>query len=489
LRAGRITFSGMPRSRFSFLNFTRALTFTLAISLTVTIGTLVQSVSARAGGGEGYSGGSDGGGYTGGDGGFSFTAPEGGPLHDGTGAYGGSGGSTFGMLVALVIIVGLLWFLSRKKLKGGGLPNPSQHARARIRRDIPALTPSLEAARLLKALPRMFVDIQQAWSNRDLESVHRDLSDGVFSRWQIQLDLMRREGRRNLALEPQLLSAHVVDERQEGEYETIDVILRASLIDLELREGDPLPSSGDRKQLPQPSSFDEVWSFTRKQGGKPSENAPAYGEQCANCGAPLAGTQGVKCGHCGALLNSGAYDWVLAEITQIETWSPRRNQPTKRGLSTQELEDRASTVFVRLVQAHLDKRPGLMRPYASEAWVETLTRGESPLQGVGLQRLAIGKVELGDLQTHEGRMLAKISVMYSSGRKTMMANTRPGTLVMLFAKSLSDEAQAKTAGFNSLNCPKCGAPVAGSEQARCAYCNETLNDPEHHWVLEGIQPR
>lgn len=486
-------------------------------SLTAILGAGASWVFARAGGGEGYSGGGDPGGFGGapsGDG-FSLNFPEASPLEGGSGGYGAGGGSTLGMLVVLLVILALLWFLSRRKLSarrgpgtlmGGSSPVLSSSASmppSRLWTEKSSRPPSAEALRMLQALPRLFVNIQKAWSDQNLERVRREISDGVFSRWQIQIDLMRREGRRNLALQPRLLQTHLLRESREGEYEAMDILIRASLVDFDLREGDTMPTS--EKSLPPPTIFEEVWSFTRKrrapQPGQgdamlsaPHNNAAVsrfdFGSNCVNCAAPLAGTQGVKCPSCGAILNSGAYDWVLAEITQVDVWTPGNRLPGQ-GLSRQEIEDRASTVFVRLVQSHLENRPGLLRPYAEEKVVSQLQRGESPLHGMSLQKIAIGKVEWETTESEDTRKVAKVRVKFSGGKNTMLANPQYGDLVMVFAKTISSETESSggssNSGLNALNCPQCGAPVGGSEQARCGYCNETLNNPEHHWVLTGFE--
>lgn len=349
-----------------------------------------------------------------------------------------------------------------------------------------AISPA--AQRLLRALPRMFTEIQQAWSEGDLEKVHGLVSDGVHSRWAIQLDLMRRENRRDWVSDPRLLDAHVLGERKSGPYESVDIRLDASIRDTETRASDPRPTV-----WPEPTRFSEIWSFTRKLRpvGGAFEHSE-YGEQCLQCGASLQGSQGVKCRQCGAMLNSGAYDWVLAEITQSEEWrEPSRqweqalsqSQTQGEPLSSQELEDRAATVFVRLIEALLQNRPGLLRPYASESLVNELQRGSAAWIPRSLQRLAVGKVELKSVVAAEGSLRVIIRVRYMSGRNTMLPDLQPHDMDLHFTKSISDKSGGS---LNNLNCPQCGAPVGGSEQARCQYCGETLNNPALHWVLDQV---
>ncbi len=37
--------------------------------------------------------------------------------------------------------------------------------------------------------------------------------------------------------------------------------------------------------------------------------------------------------------------------------------------------------------------------------------------------------------------------------------------------------------ISSAHCPNCGAPDAGGTSNACEYCNTTLNDGKHGWIL------
>lgn len=68
-----------------------------------------------------------------------------------------------------------------------------------------------------------------------------------------------------------------------------------------------------------------------------------------------------QCPQCGSVVNSGKYDWVLAEITQDEEWvvPPAVNRvkgwqiirERDPGLNFQHIEDRASVIFWRCMMA------------------------------------------------------------------------------------------------------------------------------------------
>src|SRR5205814_3751548 len=96
---------------------------------------------------------------------------------------------------------------------------------------------------------------------------------------------------------------------------------------------------------------------------------------CPNCSGGIAINQVEKCAFCGAMLRSGRFDWVLAEITQASVWRgedtyhPPSGLPLIRardpGFNRVALEDRASVIFWRLAAA--DRRGSVdpLRPCAT----------------------------------------------------------------------------------------------------------------------------
>jgi hypothetical protein len=99
--------------------------------------------------------------------------------------------------------------------------------------------------------------------------------------------------------------------------------------------------------------FVEVWSFVRRPGVQTRRQGPPQPGHCPNCGAPFDGGAAGNCTYCGAIVNSGSYDWVLAEITQESEAGAAPGQvpglealrAVDPALSLEVLEDRASLLF------------------------------------------------------------------------------------------------------------------------------------------------
>jgi tellurite resistance protein len=325
------------------------------------------------------------------------------------------------------------------------------------------------------------------------------ISDGVFHRFQIQLDMNKMQGIRNLAEHPQLTGARLVKEERFGKYLSVDFLVRGRVHDRDVKaEGGATVSENGSEE------FEEIWSFTRLAEGAMGEPPLVDGgdasspqvlkalANCPKCAAPLSDAGGSRCGSCGAVLNSGAYDWVLAEITQAEEWAAGNRAdldgyysalPVTAGtdarawLSPQELEDRASVVFVRY-QSALHR--GNLSSLALFAAPELLQRLSGPGKEPPLYRLAVGAVDLSGFSAVAGLAKAWIRVKFS-GAPRRADEPEHQERVLVFSKSL-DAAMGKNA-LSSMSCPACGGPLESTDQAKCAYCGAVLASPEANWVL------
>ena len=83
-------------------------------------------------------------------------------------------------------------------------------------------------------------------------------------------------------------------------------------------------SSGSLATLPQRWIF----SLARKAGVKTDAARGMATARCGNCGAPIGDSIQPTCDHCGATLNDGAHDWVLAQAEPFEVWAARARAPT-----------------------------------------------------------------------------------------------------------------------------------------------------------------
>ena len=287
---------------------------------------LIPAVAlARAGGGHvgGSSGGfSSGGSSYGGGGSSRFLGGSSG----GGGGFGGCCGS--GFIVVIVLVFVIVWVIISMR-KGGGSggdsgggasftpPADGQMPPGDPFSEIKAADPNFNTEMFYGRVNEMFVAIQYAWMNRNLETVRRFLSDQQFSvlNNSVQTDYVAK-GQINKLDNIHVDHMEPVEVVKQGDYDSVKILITATCIDytVDERAGELINPKelGDGKT---PSTFREFWTFMRKSGVQSKMDATIT--KCPNCGGPVTDGNYVKCAYCGVQMNDPTLDWVLMRIEQV----------------------------------------------------------------------------------------------------------------------------------------------------------------------------
>ena len=157
---------------------------------------------------------------------------------------------------------------------------------------------------------------QDAWFKRDFSPLRPFISDANFQRLGVQQFLMAQQGVRDAISDVEVLDLRLIGYVAAPHFDTAHVLIRARM-----RDADAPANASDAQALAfarqkQPETFLEVWSFVRKPGVQTKAGQDALSGKCPQCGAPYLGGASNKCDHCGAIVNSGLYEWTLAEVKQ-----------------------------------------------------------------------------------------------------------------------------------------------------------------------------
>jgi predicted lipid-binding transport protein (Tim44 family) len=199
---------------------------------------------------------------------------------------------------------------------GGGAMPPSMPAGDPYA-EIKAADPDFNAEMFQGRVNEMFVAIQYAWMNRNMEPVRRFLSDQQFSvlNNSVQTDYIAK-GQINKLDNVHITQMWPVEVIRQGEFDSVKMLIEAACIDytIDERTGQIVNPAelGDGKT---PTTFQEYWWFMRKAGVASKMDATI--QKCPNCGAPVTDGNYVKCAYCGVQLNDPTLDWVLMRIEQV----------------------------------------------------------------------------------------------------------------------------------------------------------------------------
>lgn len=239
----------------------------------------------------------------------------------------GSGGSSsiWDLPLAVVIVIIMLIFMSikdkaRKKGKGSTRSSGSAGATPAKRSDLKSMSaykeldPNFNESALREKVSNLYVQMQQEWHNRNIESLKPYFTDAFYNQMDRQLQQKIRDKRTPCTERIAVLEVSPLGFFQDDELDHIVVKLRTRIIDYELDDRTGKVVSGDRKR----EKFMEYeWDLCRKKGVVTSAAGGMQNIECPNCGAPLNINQTAKCPYCGSVVTVVNEDWALDNIKGI----------------------------------------------------------------------------------------------------------------------------------------------------------------------------
>lgn len=370
-------------------------------------------------------------------------------------------------------------------------------------RALKAKDEQFDAAYFLERTRREFLELQDAWFKRDLEPVRRYLSDATFQRLTTQLRLMNELGVRDAIADPRVLDLQIIRIERNEAFDTLHVRITAQIRDDEAPATASDSEARDLARRKSAEQFTEVWSFVRRPGVQTTSGRDVSQGQCPSCGASFTGGAANICEYCGAIVNSGSYDWVLAEITQGSQYQPHPKEPkgfaqqrkSDPALSSEVLEDRASLLFWKWVEAQSSGDAARLAKVASPAFLDKIKAGSEQLSEQGKRKYflecSVGAVDTLQFSQENGRNLAAVEIRWSARIAVGTANGRPPSApsqpqrhVMVLERRSG--AQTGNSGMSTNRCPSCAAPLSDNGQPTCEYCGTVLSAGEADWVLRDF---
>ncbi len=367
--------------------------------------------------------------------------------------------------------------------------------------------PGFAEGSFLERVRSLFLSTQEAWSHRDLVPVRRFLSDATWQRFRVQLGLLRAQGVRNFTSDVEVTGLELVGFEQNDWFDTLHVAVHARARDVDVPADWPDAQVRAAASHAQVQPFIEVWSLVRKPGVQSRGESALAARQCPSCGAPFEGGATSSCSYCHAVVNSGAYDWVLAEITQAV--EARRADEAVPGLdalrerdpalSLEVLEDRVSLVFWRWVEAQSTGQPERLARLAEAAAVERLRADVDRLAQHQSRRVflecAVGEVRVrGFENATDGRTLAHVEVRWSARTGVGPLGKAPPKLPVIpqrwvFTVARAGEATTRAEnGMSTDRCPQCGGPLGDELNPKCQWCDALLAGDLRDWTLAEACP-
>lgn len=236
----------------------------------------------------------------------------------------------FAMALRVIIYVVIFFVITGKLRHSRRRPQPVQRKAAPVRtqqkvlpdrtaeisRIIREKDPLFTAPDFISFVKQVYVDIQDAWSKRDLEPVRAVLHQNLYQQTERQIQKKIADGIVNHLERISVNTAYLTAYRRDAQYEYLTVYLAASMIDYQVKEATGEVILGNK--ITRWNMYYKM-TFMRSNDSKTrSAGEKDKGFVCPNCGAPLTGTSFGKCEYCDSIVTTGIYDWVLSDFGVVK---------------------------------------------------------------------------------------------------------------------------------------------------------------------------
>ncbi|HTL81052.1 MAG TPA: TIM44-like domain-containing protein [Bacteroidia bacterium] len=409
-------------------------------------------------------------------------------------------------VIAIGVLILLVW-LTRKKVRQISPLNyvpkfdSIDSSASNVPADFYQRNPTFNQAAFMQKVNTAFMEIQNAWMNKDLSKVRKWISDGVWQRFNTQFAMMNALGQRNTMSDIKILGAKIDNVDRDGNYDIMDVAIHFTMMDNFVTDKYP--------QFNQEGFLENVeyWTFIRRSGAQ--EKDMYHSNNCPNCGNQLAANMGEvsKCESCGTITSLGDYDWVLSEITQSADYTNENRKLEKNGsltnrirealkydkdFSVQLIEDKASNAYMQMMTGLVLKKPEVMRRFVTNELFEDLDNRIKTEPPYVFNRLYLNNVTLFDYYQEKGHDNMVIGFKRTS-QKVGFANGQfflvegaPYTTSEFMVMTRDTGAGNPKGSLLAHSCPNCGGPVKDTLDIKCQYCGAELNSTKTEWIISRL---
>lgn len=235
------------------------------------------------------------------------------------------GGSWLTIIVAgvifLIVILGFI-FKGRKGNAGPVAPGAEATSLESLKTipELKEIDPNFSEEAMKQKISNLYVQMQNAWQNKDLESLRPYFTDAQFNQFDRQLDEFKKSGCTNYIERIAVLDVSLRGWSEDETNEKLVAMLNTRIIDYTVNDKSGEVVSGDKRAE---RFMTYEWTLIRSKGMKTPEETESSNSQgttgrtCPKCGAPLDLNQSAKCPYCGSVISAQDYDWVIAQIKGI----------------------------------------------------------------------------------------------------------------------------------------------------------------------------
>ena len=231
-------------------------------------------------------------------------------------------------VMAAIVVLGLIFDVSEKRKKkkqyGAGRPQSAQgrpqgaqrtpDSRLQPLGDLTITDPSFDANAMQEKISNLYVQMQNCWTDKNIESLRPYFTDALFTQMERQLNGLKNQGLTNYVDRIAVLGVNLRGFYKQGDKEHLIVELRTRIVDYTVQDSNNKLISGDRNRE---KFMTYEWDMCRTAGSVTSKEGVMHSVSCPGCGAPLSINTTAKCPYCGRVVTLDEHDWALCAIKGI----------------------------------------------------------------------------------------------------------------------------------------------------------------------------
>ena len=225
------------------------------------------------------------------------------------------------MGVAFVFIIfAAFWFFSKKKSKRKHqepvIINTHQPViNLREIYEYLELDPNFDEERIKTLIANLYVQMQETWQAKNIESLRPYMTDKFFNQMNKQLDEFKKHNRTDYTERIAVLNVALMGWRQSAGMDYITVSLSSRIVSYVLDDITGKLISGDKTR----EKFMEYEiDLSRKSGTFTTpETEGTKSATCPHCGAPINLNASAKCEYCGSIITNVNTDWAICAMRGI----------------------------------------------------------------------------------------------------------------------------------------------------------------------------